>query len=71
LAGALTGHGTPELLERLPQAVTGYVPSDDGGGADGRRDAALHTVNRATGNRVESRDVDSETGKPVAEEEQA
>jgi DNA end-binding protein Ku len=31
----------------------------------------FHTVNRETGNRVESRYVDSETGKPVAEEDQA
>ena len=31
----------------------------------------FHTVNRDTGNRVESRYVDAETGKPVAEEDQA
>ena len=31
----------------------------------------FHTVNRETGNRVESRYVNSVTGKPVAEEEQA
>ena len=31
----------------------------------------FHTVNRETGNRVESRYVDAETGKPVAEDDQA
>ena len=31
----------------------------------------FHTVNRETGNRVESQYVDAETGKPVAEEDQA
>ena len=31
----------------------------------------FHTVNRETGNRVESQYIDSETGKPVAEEDQA
>lgn len=31
----------------------------------------FHTLNRATGNRVESRYVDEETGKPVREEAQA
>ena len=31
----------------------------------------FHTVNRETGNRVESRYVDAESGKPVAEDEQA
>lgn len=31
----------------------------------------FHTVNRKTGNRVESRYVDAETGKPVADDDQA
>ena len=31
---------------------------------------SFHTVNRKTGNRVESRYVDAETGKPVADEDQ-
>jgi DNA end-binding protein Ku len=31
---------------------------------------SFHTVNRKTGNRVESRYVDSETGKPVPDEDQ-
>ena len=31
----------------------------------------FHTVNRATGNRVESRYVDAETGKSVADDDQA
>ena len=31
----------------------------------------FHTVNRKTGHRVESRYVDAETGKPVAEDDQA
>ena len=31
----------------------------------------FHTVNRETGNRVESQYVDAETGKPVAEDDQA
>ena len=31
---------------------------------------SFHTVNRETGNRVESRYVDAETGKPVQEEDQ-
>lgn len=31
----------------------------------------FHVVNRKTGNRVESRYVDAETGKPVADEDQA
>lgn len=30
----------------------------------------FHTVNRKTGNRIESRYVDSETGRPVDEEDQ-
>lgn len=31
----------------------------------------FHTLNRATGNRVEARSIDAETGRPVREEDQA
>lgn len=35
-----------------------------------RNKVRFHTINRATGNRVESRYVDEETGKPVREQDQ-
>ena len=31
---------------------------------------SFHTLNRATGNRVESRYVDAETGKPIDDDDQ-
>lgn len=35
-----------------------------------RRKLRFHTINRATGNRLESRYVDAETGKPVPDTQQ-
>ena len=32
---------------------------------------SLHTINRKTGNRIESRYVDADSGKPVPDEDQA
>ena len=71
-ASALGGHGAADVLERLPEALARHLPgarwSRRGPPA---RPCSFHTINRKTGNRVESRYVDAETGKPVDEEDQA
>ena len=53
------------------EAFARHLPGDDGAGADRRRDAAFPYGQ--PGNRQPGRepDVDAETGKPVAEEDQA
>ena len=64
-------HGAPYILERLSEALARHLRGiDDAGDHVEREKVRFHTLNRETGNRVRSRYVDDETGKPVEEDDE-
>ena len=68
-AGAFNAYGPTRLLEGIPKLSLVTCPVTMEPARTAGETLRFHTVNRKTGNRVESRYVDAESGKPIPDED--